>query len=217
MQQPTAPTITAVLCDMNGLFRHWHNSGARQAEALANLPTGTVDTYAYQHPAYRLARVGVLTDAQWAADVADRLAADHGDHVRNALSLWRADRGTPDTTMIDLLAQLRRLVPVAVLSNCTDALHNDLLHHGITFDHVLPSADLGADKPSPLAFRAALQRLGAPAQQVAYFDDEPTFVRAAAHTGMHAHQFRTPHEFAATLRALGLNVQLPAAAEAANR
>ncbi|GGZ92822.1 hypothetical protein GCM10010344_70630 [Streptomyces bluensis] len=39
------------------------------------------------------ARVGVLTDQQWADDVTNRLAADFGAHVRDALAPWRADRG----------------------------------------------------------------------------------------------------------------------------
>jgi HAD superfamily hydrolase (TIGR01509 family) len=207
--QHTGP-VTAVLCDMNGLFRHWHNTGARAAENAAGLPDGTIAAYAYQHPAYRLARVGVLTDQQWADDVADRLAHDHGPHVRDALPLWRTDRGTADTTMIDLLAQVRRQVPVGVLSNCTDALAADLDHHQIAFDHVLPSALLGADKPSPLAFRAALQTMGHPADRVLYFDDEPTFVTAATRTGLHAYLFQGPHHFARTLRAHGLDAHLPA-------
>jgi len=214
--QLTAP-IRAVLCDMNGLFRHWRNTGAHQAEAAAGLPHGTVDRYAYQHPTYRLARVGVLTDAQWADDVADRLAADYGPQVRDALTAWRSDRGDADPAMIALLAQLRCTVPVGVLSNCTDALRTDLEHHGITFDHVMPSAELGADKPSPLAFRAALNRLAVPAHEVAYFDDEPTFVQAAASVGIQAHIFEGPMQFAATLRHLGLDVHLPVPAATPGR
>ncbi|GAA4989785.1 hypothetical protein GCM10023205_71210 [Yinghuangia aomiensis] len=65
------PTIDGLLLDMNGLFRHWHNTGARTSETLAGLPHGTIDRYAYQHRAYRLARVGILTDQEWADDVTD--------------------------------------------------------------------------------------------------------------------------------------------------
>ncbi|MGR6998318.1 hypothetical protein ACU686_09835 [Yinghuangia aomiensis] len=100
--------IDGLLVDMNGLFRHWHDSGARTAEHLAHLPEGTIARYAYDHPAYRLARVGVLTDQQWADDVADRLAQDFGPHVRDALGAWRTDRGEPDPQMVRLLADIRR-------------------------------------------------------------------------------------------------------------
>ncbi|WP_331765305.1 HAD-IA family hydrolase (plasmid) [Streptomyces sp. NBC_01384] len=196
--------IDGLLLDMNGLFRHWHDIGARRSEHLAHLPEGTIARYAYEHPAYRLARVGVLTDQQWAEDVADRLATDFGPHVRHALSPWRTDRGEPDPVMTNLLTEIRQHLPVGVLSNSTDALRADLQYHGITFDHVFASADLGVDKPSPHAYRSAAEHMGIPTHGLAYFDDEPTFVQAARSTGMQAHLFTTAAEFAARLRELGL-------------
>ncbi|MEW1701119.1 HAD family hydrolase [Streptomyces sp. NPDC091278] len=196
--------ITALLVDMNGLFRHWHNTGAREAEKLAGLPEGTLARYAYDHPSYRLARVGLLTDQKWADGVADRLVADFGPAVRQHLAPWREDRGTPAPDMVTLLAKIRAHVPVGVLSNSTDALHDDLRHHGIEFDHVFPSASLGVDKPSPHAFRLAAQRMGHAPDTMAYFDDEPTFVTAARSTGLDAHLFTGPADFTRTLIQTGL-------------
>lgn len=149
------PPIKGVLFDMNGLFRIWNNTGAAHSEALAELPPGTIARYAYDHPAYRTARVGIMTDTEWAQDVASRLAADFHrplNDIREALVPWRQDRGTPVSTMIALLNEVRRHVPTGVLSNCTDALATDLQHHGITFDHICSSAELGVDKPSPMLF-----------------------------------------------------------------
>ncbi|MCF3182377.1 HAD-IA family hydrolase [Streptomyces polychromogenes] len=117
---------------------------------------------------------------------------------------WRADRGERDDTMVELLDQIRRHMPVGVLSNCTDALPADLEHHNITFDHVFSSASLGVDKPSPHAFQTAAERMGIPAQRLAYFDDEPTFVHAAATTGLHPHLFTGPSDFTTRLHQLGL-------------
>ncbi|WP_372404867.1 HAD family hydrolase [Streptomyces luteireticuli] len=198
------PSINGLLLDMNGLFRHWHNTGARTSEQRAGLPTGTIDRYAYDHPSYRLARVGVLTDQQWASDVADRLANDYGPAIRDHLGPWRADRGEPDQTMTALLQTIREHLPVGVLSNCTDALHTDLKLHGIEFDFVFPSADLGVDKPSPLAYRAAADLMSIPPTTLAYFDDEPTFVQAARSVGMRAHRFNGTDDFTTRLRHLGV-------------
>ncbi|MFF7887774.1 HAD family hydrolase [Streptomyces sp. NPDC020794] len=195
--------IDGLLLDMNGLFRHWKDTGAQKSEHLAHLPEGTITRYAYEHPSYRLARVGVLTDEQWAQDVTNRLAADFGPQVRHALGPWRADRGEADPVMTKLLAEIRQHLPVGVLSNSTDALRADLQHHGITFDHVFPSAELGVDKPSPRAYRDAAERMGIPTHGLAYFDDEPTFVQAAQSTGLQAHLFTTAADFAAYLRELG--------------
>lgn len=201
-------SIEGLLLDMNGLFRHWHNTGAHTSEQLAGLPHGTIARYAYHHPAYHLARVGILTDQQWANDVTERLANDYGPAIRDALGPWRADRGEADTEMTDLLTQLRRHLPVGVLSNCTDALHTDLQHHRIEFDHVFPSAHLGVDKPSPHAFRAAAHHMGIPTHALACFDDEPTFVQAATSVGMQAQLFTGAPQFAAHLRRYGLPVAI---------
>ncbi|PZG09164.1 HAD family hydrolase [Nonomuraea aridisoli] len=204
---PATPgRIDGLLLDMNGLFRHWRDTGARASEQLARLPEGTIAHYAYAHPTYRLARVGVLTDQQWADDVANRLAATYGQAVRGALTAWRGDRGEVVPEMVALLPKLRQHLPVGVLSNSTDALHADLKYHQITFDHVFPSADLGVDKPSPFAFRAAAGRMGIPLTSLAYFDDEPTFVHAARTLGMHAFLFTGVQAFTARLRRLGLPV-----------
>lgn len=206
------PHITGVLFDMNGLFRIWHNTGAAQSESLAELPAGTIARYAYDHPNYRAARVGILTDTAWADDLAHRLAHDYErplEAVRKALIPWRQDRGTAVPAMIDLLNEVRRHVPVGVLSNCTDALENDLKQHGITFDYDCSSARLGVDKPSPHAYRLAAQRMGTPPEHLAYFDDEPTFVASASAAGLHSHQFRTPEETEDILRALGIPLPTP--------
>ncbi|MFG2434593.1 HAD-IA family hydrolase [Streptomyces sp. NPDC048508] len=184
--------IRGVLFDLNGLFRHWCNTGARQSEELAGLLPGTIARYAYDHPSYRLARVGVLTDQQWADDVTERLVNDHGNHIRGALAPWRRDRGEVDLAMCAILDRLRAQMPVGVLSNSTDALHDDLKFHGIAFDHVMPSADLGVDKPSPLAYQLAAQRMGIGPTELAYFDDEPTFVQSAQAVGLNAHLFESP-------------------------
>ncbi|MEU7184109.1 MULTISPECIES: HAD hydrolase-like protein [Streptomyces] len=144
-----------------------------------------------------------------------------GPAVRDALGPWRADRGEPDTTTIGLLTEIRRHLPVGVLSNCTDALRTDLQLHGITFDHIFPSAELGIDKPSPHAYRRAAEHMGIPTRALAYFDDEPTFVHAARTLGIQAHLFTSPAEFTARLRALGLPLtsrdrhEVPAPASAA--
>ncbi|MEU3356096.1 HAD-IA family hydrolase [Streptomyces sp. NPDC037389] len=201
------PTIDGLLLDMNGLFRHWHNTGAQTSEQRAGLPAGAIARYAYDHPSYRLARVGVITDQQWADDVAERLAKDYGPAVREHLAAWRSDRGEPDSTMVELLRQMREHVPVGVLSNCTDALPADLDHHNIEFDFVFASAHLGVDKPSPLAFRAAAEHMGLPPTKLGYFDDEPTFVRAAKSVGMQAQLFETAETFASHLRSFGLPVK----------
>lgn len=201
--------IDALLFDMDGLFRHWRDTGARTGEHRAGLPAGTFDRYAYQHPSYRLAQLGVLTDQQWADDVTARLVADFGDRAQAAIAPWRADRGEIDPVMVDLAAQARRQgLPVAILSNTTTAFRTDLAHHGLTdaFDEVFPTAELGVDKPAPAAYRLAAARLGVPPQRIFFADDEDHYVAGARATGMHTHRFTTATRLAAQLTLLGIRV-----------
>ncbi|MFD5616472.1 HAD family hydrolase [Kitasatospora sp. NPDC127060] len=202
------PAVDGLLVDMDGLFRHWRDTGARRGEQLAQLPAGTFDTYAYRHPSYRLAQLGVLTDQQWADDVARRLTAAFGPRALDAIGPWRADRGETDPVMLDLLTQARRHVPVGVLSNTTDAFRADLAHHGLAdaFDHVFPTAELHVDKPAPLAFRTAAQAMGLPPDRLFFTDDEPPYVAGALHAGLRAELFTGPEAFAAALTRLGIPV-----------
>lgn len=200
-------TIDAVLCDMNGLFRHWQNTGAATGEQAAGLLPHTIATYAYDHVSYRLARVGVLTDQEWADDVTARLTADFGPAAKDAITPWREDRGIPDQTMISILGALRQHLPVGVLSNCTDALRDDLLRHGIAFDHVFPSAEIGVEKPAPLAYLTATAAMNVLPARVAFWDDQPYFVTAARHAGLKAHLFTGPDAFLRDLAEYGYDLR----------
>ena len=117
-------TISGVVIDMNGIFRHFRNEGAARGEALAGLPPGTMAKYAYAHPSYELAKVGVLTNEEWTIGVQRRLVKDFGEDANVALGPWISDRGHVDLEMLGLVSDLRKSVPVALLSNFTDALHS---------------------------------------------------------------------------------------------
>ncbi|MFJ4668915.1 HAD-IA family hydrolase [Kitasatospora purpeofusca] len=209
---PTGMHTRALLFDVNGVLRHFDNSGAALGEEAAGLEPGTIARYAYDHPSYTEAKVGLMTDQEWADGVELRLAKDFGaTAAAAAIAPWRADRGRHDTVMIDLIGQIRATgMPCAVLSNFTDALHNDLDLHGITVDHAFASADLRVTKPSPLAFEAAADRLGLHPSEVYFFDDQLGFVAGARAAGMRAELFTGAHALADRLATLGIPVQVPA-------
>ncbi|MFF2954953.1 HAD-IA family hydrolase [Kitasatospora sp. NPDC057965] len=206
--------LKCLLFDLNGLFRHFDNEGAAEGERSAALPAGTIARYAYDHPTYEQAKVGLLTDEEWASDVTHRLTVDFGaEAAATAVAPWRADRGRRDDVMVDLLDQIRATgMPCAVLSNFTDALHTDLELHGIRFDTAFSSADLRVTKPSPLAFEAAADHLGLHPEELYFFDDQPGFVAGAHAAGLHGELFTGPQALADRLTTLGIHVQIRAAA-----
>ncbi|MDY0810497.1 HAD family hydrolase [Kitasatospora purpeofusca] len=201
---------TAVLFDLHGLFQHFTNDGAARGEAAAGLPPGTIPTYAYHHPDYEAAKVGLITDEEWARGVERRLVTDFGPAAAAAVPPWRADRGYANPLMINLLGQVMEVVEAGILSNFTDAMHTDLARHGIVPHHAYCSADLGITKPSPFVFREAADRMGIPPQDILYFDDEITFVAGARIAGLSAELFTTPQACARRLRTLGIPVHLEA-------
>jgi putative hydrolase of the HAD superfamily len=74
---------------------------------------------------------------------------------------------------------LRRLrshgLALAVVANWDVSLHDQLRRHGLRpwFDAVVVSAELGARKPDPAPFRAALDRLGVGPGRAVHVGDHP--------------------------------------------
>jgi glucose-1-phosphatase len=73
------------------------------------------------------------------------------------------------------------------------------------FDPVLFSCELGAVKPDPAIFRAALDRLGCAPADVLFLDDRPTNVTAARGLGLAAETYVDARQAADRIRAAGLN------------
>jgi putative hydrolase of the HAD superfamily len=85
--------------------------------------------------------------------------------------IWRARAGANATLKALSGAGLR----LGVLSNFDGRLHAvlrtlELMHY---FEHVIVSSEVGANKPSPLIFQAALARFGVPASRLLHVGDDP--------------------------------------------
>jgi HAD superfamily hydrolase (TIGR01509 family) len=101
----------------------------------------------------------------------------------------------PETILSDeLFAELSGRCRLALLSN-TDPLHVEELEERFTFARHFPvriySCSVGASKPSPAIYRAALERLGISASEALYVDDIQEFVDAARGLGMDAIRFES--------------------------
>ena len=107
----------------------------------------------------------------------------------------------------ELFAQLGARCRLALLSN-TDPIHVECLERRFTFGRYFPtriySCGVGASKPSPAIYRAALDSLGVPAHEALYIDDIQEFVDAAGRLGMDAIRFENPALLRSELRRRGL-------------
>jgi putative hydrolase of the HAD superfamily len=114
-------------------------------------------------------------------DLRRRCAAVIQEHLRTALPLDEVEaallgavrfRAYPEVP--DALARLRASgARLAVVSNWDVSLHDVLERTGLRalVDAVVISAELGAAKPDPAIFRAALERLGAAAADALHVGD----------------------------------------------
>lgn len=136
--------------------------------------TGTVDTEMF------LRETGRMLGSDGPLDAA---------HFR---TLW-GDIFWLNDAYLSLMKELRDVVTLVMLSN-TNPLHIDFARERFpevfeTFPETVFSYELGAGKPDPALYGAALQRAGVLPEEALYFDDISAYVEAANALGMHGHQY----------------------------
>ena len=109
------------------------------------------------------------------------------------MAAWNALLPRVDRELADLLRRTRQSMPVALVSNATSRLEEDLVNQGIDdiADFVVNTSRLGFAKPDPRVFHAAAGTVGVPPHRRLFVDDTPTHVAAARALGMPAVHFRT--------------------------
>lgn len=97
-----------------------------------------------------------------------------------------------DPEMVALIEQMRTRYRTALLSNAVHPfLRQVLAKHDLErlFDVLLISAEEGLVKPDPAFFQLMIDRLGVPAGECFFTDDNPLNVEAARKAGMRAELF----------------------------
>ena len=123
---------------------------------------------------------------------------------------WHALLGGPLPGIEEVLAALATRLRLVILTN-TNALHAaewrrrsaPVLPH---FERVFESYVMGCRKPEPAAYRTVLDYLGLPPARVAFFDDSPENVEAAARLGMAARLTKGPAGVRQALGELGVTM-----------
>jgi putative hydrolase of the HAD superfamily len=200
------PAVDALVMDFDGVIRHWDTELLREAERALEVPAGSIVEAAFESDRFDRAMRGVLSAEEWYAETGAVVAHEHhvdASAVATAFSQvgWRIDE-----VVVDLVRQAHRMVPVALLSNASSRLVDDVRRSGILdcFDVVLSSADVGACKPEPVVFTTAAERLGVAVARCLLVDDRAENVAAAAALGMWAVHFTQVDDLAHNLDLAGL-------------
>jgi putative hydrolase of the HAD superfamily len=182
----------AVLCDIDGVVRHWPSADA--VELTHGLPIGTLAATAFSPTRLHPAITGQITDEQWrlavATDLADTCGSTHRAHA--AVDAWSALVPHVDSEVVTLLSQARRVASVALVSNATTRLETDLARQGLTdlADTIVSSARIGVAKPDPRVYLIAAEQVGAQVHRCLFIDDTAVNVAAAHEVGMTALHYR---------------------------
>jgi putative hydrolase of the HAD superfamily len=182
----------AVLCDFDGVVHLWDPDGMTALDQAWGLSEGTLAGAAFERELLQEAVTGRLSDEQWRHQVADVLTPVCGsvERARGLVSAWSQLTGRVDPDVVDLLAALRRRVPVVLVSNATTRLEAFLAGIGLdtAFDAVINTARIGVAKPDRRVFDMAAQRVGADLKRCLFVDDTAghvTAAQAAGATGVH--------------------------------
>jgi HAD superfamily hydrolase (TIGR01509 family) len=183
--------VRCLILDIGGVLELAPPTGwlARWDERLG-LPPGTADG--------RLAdvgeagEVGTIGENEVREQVAARLGLDPVDTESFMADLWDEYLGTPNTELVDYVAQLRPRCRLGILSNSfVGARELETAAYGFDrlVDEIVYSHETGVRKPDPRAFAITCARLQVRPGDCLFVDDFAPNAEAAHAVGMRAHLF----------------------------
>jgi putative hydrolase of the HAD superfamily len=205
MRTPIALQIEVLLFDLGGVLLDF--TGTKELGRLLREPLSEPEIRAGwgRCPHIRAFEIGALSTAEFAS----RFMAAWGvrvpeDEFLRAFESWTVGL-YPGAS--ELLAELRPRFRLAALSNSNElhwSRNKRILQVPLLFERVLSSHELGSHKPEKRIYTRALEELRVQPEAVAFFDDNPPNVEAAASLGMDAHHVQGVAETRSCLERAGL-------------
>lgn len=199
--------ITLILFDLNGvLYRYDRDARIASLASVSNRPPDAIKAAIWDSGFEDAGDAGALDAAGYLGGFGARIG--YGLSEAEWVTAQQV-AVTPIGATLALLPRLRHEVRCAVLTN------NNLLvrrHFAALYPEVAPlvgdrayvSAEFGARKPDPEAYRRCLVRLGVEPMAALFVDDSPANVAGAREAGLFGHDYTGPQELTAELGRLGL-------------
>ncbi|WP_322507346.1 HAD-IA family hydrolase [Anaerolinea sp.] len=203
------PPIHALLFDVGGVILRTEDPAPREALARQyGMSRADLEKLVFASPAALAAERGEADETAVWDLVARTLRLSAPQLTAFREQFWAGD--CVDTALLAFLAEVRPRVRTGLLSNawtrdlrallCAYGAPADLLDRAV--EVWLTSSMLGARKPDPRAFAAALAHLGASAGQTVFVDDFVENVEGARRAGLVGVHFQTTAQTLETLRRL---------------
>lgn len=186
----------AVLCDLDGVLRHFDHAIQAEIEARYGLPLMRT---AFDPALIGPATLGLISEEEWAESIVVAMGGD--ERAKLAVAEFIAVPFTVDEDVRALLAKAQERVPVVLVTNAMDTLEEHLARVGLTHfaDAVVSSARVGVAKPDQRIYQIAAEVAGAAPERCLFVDDRLENVEAARSLGMTGVLYRTVADLAAAL------------------
>ena len=183
---------TLLLIDLDGVIRLWPEHIDRQIEVAAGLPAGAIKRAAFSVDILEPAITGRCTDDEWRRAIELKLATTTGLAIATeTIRRWSMSSGAVNAPCLQLVEELSESVRIALVTNATSRLNDDLRALGIQerFGSVFNSSQMGVAKPERAFFEQVLDITGTDPSATLYVDDSGSNVNAARELGIQSHLF----------------------------
>jgi putative hydrolase of the HAD superfamily len=185
---------TALLVDFDGVLRSYDMRVPGPLETANGLDEGEILAVASDPALLIPAILGRVSRAGWLTDIAVALADRVGglETAEKLVADWDTYRGEIVPEVLDTIEFLRASgVPVALCTNATDDLREDLARFGLAeaFDAVVSSAEIGYVKPMPEFYRAACDAVDTAPGLCLLVDDTARNIAGARAAGLLGYRF----------------------------
>ncbi|WP_443080185.1 HAD family hydrolase [Streptomyces sp. P9-A2] len=185
----------AVLCDLDNVIRFYDTAPLAELERAAGLAEGTTTSVAYAPDVDLPLLLGKITKEEWVHSIASALSGRVPQAYARRLGRALADAPfRADDAVVTLLRQVRKHIPLVLVTNAALELERDLESMGLTdlADHVVSSARVGVAKPDRKIYEIAARRAGTVTGRCLFVDDRLENVEAAIALGMTGVHYREP-------------------------
>jgi epoxide hydrolase-like predicted phosphatase len=197
-------TVTAVAFDYGGVLTHSAFAGFVDYATELGLPDESLVTFFRDDPQMALLETGRITSREFMKYVCIEAERRHGRRIDiRRLGAAAAQGQVLNPEMLALVGSVKEHGTTALLTNNVAEAGWRASFPFELFDVVVDSSAVGVRKPDPRIYEALLVELERPAAEVAFVDDLPVNVTAAAAVGIHAILFTGPDACRAELVRLG--------------
>jgi epoxide hydrolase-like predicted phosphatase len=197
--------ITAVAFDMGGVLTEPPFAGLEAYAASLGLPTDALARYFRGDPRMDRLETGQITSREFFKYVCVDAEARHGVRIDiHALAAAAAQGEVLNPSMLAVVAAVRERCTTALLTNNVREAGWRATFPRHLFDVVVDSSEVGVRKPDRAIYETLVDRLGRPADEVAFVDDLDDNLPPAAELGMTVISFVGEARLRATLVDLGV-------------